>query len=576
VLTALVRKEILSLQADPRSPERGQYGFLQDLLRQVAYETMPRGERKARHLAAAAQLEQEWAESEQETAEIVAFHYLTALELDSNAADAAEIGKKARVTLVRAGERAASLAGTESAQRYFEQALELADTPLERAELHERAGDVAMRGGRTVGARSHFEQAIATFEEIGLTHPAARVTARLGILTWHQEGDIVRAISDLERALSVLADEERDADLAMLTVQLGRTLFFTGRVDEALARTEQALEIAEALRLPEVISHGLNTKSLILSARGRHEEGELLMRHSLETALANDLSDPALRGYVNLTATVFGWDRYREALDLSRQGAQLGRKVGDRVELLDGWTRGILVTLGEWDEALATVDPTDEGIWSRYLRAYVSLRRGEREEVARLLPAIEQDTDMNEVQGRAQLWELQANVFLAEGRAREALAAAEAALADRAALLNVSVSGPLVAALEAAFFLRDEAKIDELMAIVEELPPGELTPFGRAAGARFSGRRAALRGDPDTASTGFLAAARILEEIETPFDLAVVRLEHAEWLATEARGDEARPLLDEARQIFERLRATPWLERVERVEIASAEPAVVD
>ena len=54
---ALVRKEVLGVQADPRSPERGQYGFLQDLVRQVAYETLVRRDRKARHLAAAAQLE---------------------------------------------------------------------------------------------------------------------------------------------------------------------------------------------------------------------------------------------------------------------------------------------------------------------------------------------------------------------------------------------------------------------------------------------------------------------------------------------------------------------------------------
>ena len=44
----------------------------------------------------------------------------------------------------------------------------------------------------------------------------------------------------------------------------------------------------------------------------------------------------------------------------------------------------------------------------------------------------------------------------------------------------------------------------------------------------------------------------------------------------EGRFDEAQPLLDEARAIFERLRATPWLERVDRVERAPAEPAVVD
>ena len=35
VLTGLVRKEVLSLQADPLSPERGQYGFLQELVRRA-------------------------------------------------------------------------------------------------------------------------------------------------------------------------------------------------------------------------------------------------------------------------------------------------------------------------------------------------------------------------------------------------------------------------------------------------------------------------------------------------------------------------------------------------------------
>ena len=40
LLAALVRKEVLGVQADPRSPERGQYGFLQDLVRRVAYETL--------------------------------------------------------------------------------------------------------------------------------------------------------------------------------------------------------------------------------------------------------------------------------------------------------------------------------------------------------------------------------------------------------------------------------------------------------------------------------------------------------------------------------------------------------
>src|SRR5262249_8915003 len=50
LLAALVRKEVLGLQTDPRSPEHGQYGFLQDLVRRVAYETLSKRERKLRHL----------------------------------------------------------------------------------------------------------------------------------------------------------------------------------------------------------------------------------------------------------------------------------------------------------------------------------------------------------------------------------------------------------------------------------------------------------------------------------------------------------------------------------------------
>ena len=56
LLASLVRKEVLGVQADPRSPEHGQYGFLQDLVRHVAYETLSKRERRARHLAAAAHL----------------------------------------------------------------------------------------------------------------------------------------------------------------------------------------------------------------------------------------------------------------------------------------------------------------------------------------------------------------------------------------------------------------------------------------------------------------------------------------------------------------------------------------
>src|SRR5262249_22397311 len=56
LLRGLVRKELLAVQSDPRSPEHGQYGFLQDIIRRVAYETLPKRDRRAKHIAAAEHL----------------------------------------------------------------------------------------------------------------------------------------------------------------------------------------------------------------------------------------------------------------------------------------------------------------------------------------------------------------------------------------------------------------------------------------------------------------------------------------------------------------------------------------
>jgi len=55
-LADLMRREVFSVSADPLSPERGSYRFSQQMLRQVAYHTLTRRDRKARHLKVAEHL----------------------------------------------------------------------------------------------------------------------------------------------------------------------------------------------------------------------------------------------------------------------------------------------------------------------------------------------------------------------------------------------------------------------------------------------------------------------------------------------------------------------------------------
>jgi len=146
LLSSLVRKEVLGVQADPRSPEHGQYGFLQDLIRHVAYETLSKRERRSRHLAAAAHLEASFPEDE-EIVEVVASHYLDAYGAVPDADDAQAVKAKARGSLLRAGERAQSLGASGEAQRYLEQAAGLTDENSARAALLDRAGWLAYYAG---------------------------------------------------------------------------------------------------------------------------------------------------------------------------------------------------------------------------------------------------------------------------------------------------------------------------------------------------------------------------------------------------------------------------------------------
>src|ERR671937_1204257 len=91
ILATLVRKDLLTLQADPRSPERGNYTFLQALVQRIAHDTHSRKEQKSRHLAAARYFQESWGADDSEIVEVIAAHYLDAYHVDPEAPDAPEI-----------------------------------------------------------------------------------------------------------------------------------------------------------------------------------------------------------------------------------------------------------------------------------------------------------------------------------------------------------------------------------------------------------------------------------------------------------------------------------------------------
>ncbi|MGZ8694653.1 MAG: hypothetical protein ACXWYS_04365 [Gaiellaceae bacterium] len=123
----------------------------------------------------------------------------------------------------------------------------------------------------------------------------------------------------------------------------------------------------------------------------------------------------------------------------------------------------------------------------------------------------------------------------------------------------------VVEAVEAALQLGRGESAEELLALVDDLGPGENSQSLRAQRRRLGARIASGRGEHEKAEQEHKRAVGAFRELAMPFWLAVTLLEYGESLATVARAAEAEPLLAEAREIFERLGARPWLERADRV-----------
>ena len=123
-LHGLERKQFIRRERRSSVAGETQYAFVHVLLRDVAYGQIPRAARAGKHVHAAG-----WIESlarPEDQAEMLAYHYLRALELSRTAdQDAAALAPRARPALQRAGDRAFALNSFAAAIGYYRAALGL-------------------------------------------------------------------------------------------------------------------------------------------------------------------------------------------------------------------------------------------------------------------------------------------------------------------------------------------------------------------------------------------------------------------------------------------------------------------
>ena len=359
-----MRKELLTIETDPFSPERGQLAFLQALVQRVTYETIARRDRRTRHLAAARFLSSDAGIDPDEIAEVIASHYLDAHEADPEAPDRDEVRGEARRWFTRAAERAASVAASLEAQRAFERVAGLAGEEVERGNSLARAGDLAVMGGRFGEAESLLSEAITILDAAGARSDAAKAQTRLAEV-YFASSRIEESVALLQPALEAHMAGGDEVAIATVSTQLGRMLFFEGAYEEAMQHVERALELGERLRLTEVVVDALNNKALILQRRPNESLG--LMRQALVLAEETAFDRGVLRTCMNLSYLLALAGRMAEADVVVERGIEHARRRGDRI-----WEGALMTNLissyaqcGRWDEAEALLaELPDEDIGS--------------------------------------------------------------------------------------------------------------------------------------------------------------------------------------------------------------------
>ena len=208
----------------PRStrdrPELGQYRFLQALVREVAYSTLSRKDRRTKHLAVAAHLENE--DGADAVAGIVAQHLLDALEASTpDDPEQAVMLDRARTLLASSAARAAALGSPSEAVRGYLAALELQPEPLEEADLLSRGGEAALKAGQLRQAEELCERAVGRFIDLGRPSDAASSLATLSRSVMGQ-GRIAESGTLANRGLALLDAAGLDAPATRILLLLNQ------------------------------------------------------------------------------------------------------------------------------------------------------------------------------------------------------------------------------------------------------------------------------------------------------------------------------------------------------------------
>jgi class 3 adenylate cyclase/tetratricopeptide (TPR) repeat protein len=440
-LEQLCRRELL--RRIPTSSFEGQaeYRFWHDLVRNVAYNQIPRISKAEKHEATARWLEDVASNRLADHAEVLAHHYGEALEL----VKAAGMLPRDRLedalcrASVLAADRARHLDPMVALARY-QRALELMPTDdAARPPVLVRAAWAAAAVGQADTAVTAYEEASRASQSRGDGRTAGGAKILLANLYWDL-GDTAAAGVQAAEALALLADGGKSEELATTLGFLAFEAWTSGRAGEALRWAERLMSVADALDIDEI-------RGIALMERGqaRLDLDDPLGVEDVRAAVAVTHSSleednttvhsswQLVNWQANLAEALWLVTGTAPALvaeqDAQRTAAQRGLVHPSLAIRADGLK--LLFDAGRWDELLRDASEVVNAKGSQgtdywcvvadIYRAHVLLRRGQLTSATRLIQqSLPQAAAIGDLQVQGPALEVAASILLARGRPEEA------------------------------------------------------------------------------------------------------------------------------------------------------------
>jgi class 3 adenylate cyclase/tetratricopeptide (TPR) repeat protein len=347
-LAVLERGGFITTRPVTSLPGQREMAFRHALMRDVVYQSIPRGRLARTHAAVAEWTEVLAADRRDEFIEVVAHHYSAAAQPEvsglawpEDSQESERIRVKSLTALIEAGRAARRRYSIDQAVEYADRALALSTTDRERLNGLELKAGSYDAAARVDEAWPVYLQAIATARSVGEEADVSRIVTDATLL-WARYAGAFKvenwqpaALDIVQTRLEEIGEERETAELAaLLTGRSGwpRRGLMVRSSEEAKADAKRAISISESIGSKKLLSHSLDSYHHLLWEEGYCGIRELTDRMTklgsemVDTRQAHEL----LVTSANLLAEI---GQYEESREVGANAYALSLSMGTHLRI---------------------------------------------------------------------------------------------------------------------------------------------------------------------------------------------------------------------------------------------------